>query len=137
MTDHCVVTATTSFRIANEEIKERNFLLESGRRFHMLDFSKASWDEIKRKLRQVDWLPMENLAKTDDTAAHSLFVDNVLPIVGELVPPKKNGKKFGKRKVDKERRSLWKEISHHHLCVQGNFPPLYPAETGAGAEKEL
>ena len=56
MTDHCVVTATTSYRIASEEIKERNFLLESGRRFHMLDFSKAPWDEIKRRLRQVDCL---------------------------------------------------------------------------------
>ena len=78
MTDHSVVTATTSYRIASEEIKERSFLLESGRRFHKLDLSKAPWAEIKRKLGQADWLPMETLAKTNVIAAHSLFVETVL-----------------------------------------------------------
>ena len=53
---------------------------------------------------------MEALAKTDVTAAHSLFIETLLPIVEELVPMKIEGKRFGKRKVDKERRSLWKRL---------------------------
>ena len=40
-TDHSVVSATTSFRLAKVIQKEENFLLDSGRRFKLLDLSKA------------------------------------------------------------------------------------------------
>ena len=40
----------------------------------------------------------------------SWAVTTVLPVIEELVPLKKVGKKFGKRRVDKERRSLWRRL---------------------------
>ena len=110
ITDHCVVTASTTYNMAKEVFKERNFLLDSGRRFHQLDFAKAPWPEIKRRLGLIDWQPVESLARTDVTAAHSLFVESVLPVIEDLVPLKKVGKKFGKRRVDKERRTLWRRL---------------------------
>ena len=54
---------------------------------------------------------METLAKTDVTAAHSLFIKTILPILENLVPNRTVGKRFGKRKVDKERRKLWRRLS--------------------------
>ena len=51
-------------------------------------------------------LPIETLAKTVVTSAHSLFVETVLPVIEELVPIMK----FGKRKVDKERRILLRRL---------------------------
>ena len=38
-----------------EVFKERNFLLESGRRFHQLDLGEAPWSEIKKRLGKIDW----------------------------------------------------------------------------------
>ena len=104
--DHCVVTAATTYRMAREMLKEKSFLLDSGRRYHQLDFTKAPWPDIKRRLGLLDWLPIESLAKTDVKAAHSLFVETVLPVIEELVPIMK----FGKRKVDKERRILLRRL---------------------------
>ena len=46
ITDHSVVTATTSFRLEKEQAKKEEFLLESGKRFRQLDFAKAPWPEI-------------------------------------------------------------------------------------------
>ena len=86
ITDHNIVTATTSFKVSKEVFKERNFLLESGRRFHQLDLSKAPWSEIKRRLGNIDWGEMETLAKTDVVAAHThlklyyLFWRNLSPM---------------------------------------------------------
>ena len=45
------------------------------------------------------------------TAAHSLFIETNLPILENLVPNRTVGKRFGKRKVDKERRKLWRRLS--------------------------
>ena len=110
ITDHNIVTATTSFKVSKEVFKERNFLLESGRRFHQLDLGKAPWSEIKRRLGNIDWGEMEILAKTDVVTAHTHFVETVLPVLEELVPHKVTGKVFGKRRVDKERRRLWRRM---------------------------
>ena len=96
ITDHCVVTATTTYKMAKEVFKERNFLLDSGRRFHQLDFVKAPWPEIKSRLGLIDWQPVESLARTDVTAAHSLFIETVLPVILELVPLKKVERSLGK-----------------------------------------
>ena len=54
ITDHRVVTATTSYRLGSEECKQHEFLLESGKRLWQLDFSKAPWTEIQTRLRQMD-----------------------------------------------------------------------------------
>ena len=40
-TDHSVVTAITSYRLDTEVKKDEQFLLDSGKRFNKLDFSKA------------------------------------------------------------------------------------------------
>ena len=110
VTDHSVVTATTSFQLVNEAEKEEIFLLESGRRLRRLDFPKAPWPEIQSRLREVDWGPLESLAKESVTAAHTLFMDILLPIVEELVPQKVIGKRFGNSRKHKKRRCLWRKL---------------------------
>ena len=61
-TDHSIVTATTAFSLESEAVREREFLLESGKRFQQLDFAKAPWAEVKSKLSEVDWQQVESLA---------------------------------------------------------------------------
>jgi hypothetical protein len=79
-TDHSVVTAATSFKLEEEVIKEEQFLLD-GRRLRKLDFHKAPWPEVKTRLRQLDWEPLENMAKENVIAAHHLFMETILPIL--------------------------------------------------------
>ena len=110
ITDHGVVTATTSYRVGKEMVKEEQFLLESGQRFRKLDFSKAPWPIIQTRLKQLDWGPLAALAKDDVTAAHSLFIDSILPIMEELVPHRVTGKRFGKSRKHRDRRSLWRKL---------------------------
>ena len=43
ITDHGVVTATTSYRLSMEVSKEEIFLIESGKRFRKLDLVRAPW----------------------------------------------------------------------------------------------
>ena len=93
-------------------------MLDSGRRFSKLDFSKAPWPEVKSKLEQVDWGPVEELAKSDVIAGHSHFMDILMSILESLVPLKKSGKKFGKRQVDKERRCLWRKLGKVRKMLQ-------------------
>ena len=109
-TDHSVVSATTSYRLGREVKKEENYLLDSGKRFKLLDFSKAPWPEIKYKLNQVNWESLETLAEQDVTAAHALFIDTILPVLEELVPQKPVGKRFGHSKVHRKRRCLWRKL---------------------------
>ena len=58
-TDHSVITATTTYRLDREVNKEEQFLLDSGQRFRRLDFNKAPWPDIQKRLRQVVWGPLE------------------------------------------------------------------------------
>ena len=110
ISDHSVVTAITSYRLAKEADKAEQFLLESGKKLRHLDYSKAPWLKIRAKLAEVDWGPMETMAKDNVTAAHSLFMNTIIPILEELVPAKVKGKRFGKRQVDKSRRCLWRKL---------------------------
>ena len=55
---------------------------------------------------------MDHIANTDVINAHAKFIDLVLPVMEELVPLKKTGKLFGRRKVDKVRRSLWRRLGN-------------------------
>ena len=111
ITDHSVVTATTSFQLGPEVNKPGAYLLESGRSFHLLDFSQAPWPEIQRRLKQVNWSTMESIVKEDVTAGHQVFISTILPILEELVPPKFIGKKFGKNRRHKTRRCLWRKLT--------------------------
>ena len=94
--DHSVVTATTSFSLSREADKEQVFLLESGRRLRQLDFSKAPWPKVRARLAEVDWGPMEDAAKNNVTAAHDIFMDNIVPLLEDFVPVKKKGKRLAK-----------------------------------------
>ena len=109
-TDHSVITATTTYRLEREVNKEEQFLLDSGQRFKRLDFNKAPWPDIQKRLRQVDWAPLEVLAKDSVTAAHANFLETILPIVEDLVPPKVIGKRFGNSRKQKDRRCLWRKL---------------------------
>ena len=111
ITDHSVVTATTSFTAGCEVEKEESFLLESGRRLWKLDFSNAPWASIQQRLRQLDWSSMEVVAKEDVTAAYTLFMNTLLPIMEELVPQRNSEKKFGKSRKHRSRRGLWRKLA--------------------------
>ena len=81
LTDHGVVPATTSYNLESGAVKEEQFLLESGKRFRKVDFSKGLWPTIQARLKQLDLSPMESLVDEDVTAAHKLFMDTILPIM--------------------------------------------------------
>ena len=117
ISDHNVVTATTSYRLKKEADKEEQFLLESGKKLRHLDFSKAPWPTIRAKLAEVDWGPMETMAKDNVTSAHSLFMNTILPILEKLVPAKVTGKRFGMRRVNKKRRCLWRKLGRVKKCL--------------------
>ena len=110
ITDHSVVTATTTFRMHTEPDKEDTFLLDSGRRFKKLDFSKAPWSALQTKLADIVWSPLQLLDMDDVTGAHVLFIDTILPVIEELVPEKVVGKKFGHRRNHKICRRLWRKL---------------------------
>jgi hypothetical protein len=98
--------------LEKEVFKEEKFLLDSGRRFRKLDFYKAPWPEIKTRLRQLDWEPLEVNAKENVIAAHKFFMETILPILEDLVPKKMVGKRFGhSKKTHKRRTSLWRKLS--------------------------
>ena len=109
-TDHSVVTAITSFNLTRDVEKEEIFLLESGRRFKQLDFTKAPWPDVQTRLAQLNWGPLQSLAKHDVTAAHNLFINTILPVMEDLVPRKVSGKRFGHRRKHKQRRCLWRKL---------------------------
>ena len=111
ITDHSVVTATTSYRLGSEECKQQEFLLESGKRLWQLDFSKAPWTEIQTRLRQMDWGALEDTVKDSVTAGHALFMNMILPVMEELVPLKVLGKRFGNSRKHKNRRCLWRKLA--------------------------
>ena len=76
---------------------------------------------MQTRLGQIDWGPLEVLSKTDVTAAHSLFIDTILPIIEELVPCKLTGKRFGRRRVDKRRRCIWRKLAKIRRTLLSTF----------------
>ena len=111
MSDHSTIIGSTSFSLCKEVTYERQFLLDSGKRLHRLDFFNAPWAQLRVRLKNVDWTKVGNAARQDVTAAHALFLETLLPILEELVPFKIPATKIGKRKVDKQRRNIWRKLS--------------------------
>ena len=76
-----------------------------------LDFSKAPWFDIKARLFDCDWSQLKDLVKSDVKGAHEMFMETLLSILEELVPQKVLGKKFGRCKRCKVRRSCWRKLA--------------------------
>ena len=91
-TDHSVLSMTVNCELGTTPTKEQMFLLDSARRLHNLDFSKAPWLDVKKKLKSIDWSPLSRLASINPTLAHSWFLQQVLPILENLVPVRHVGK---------------------------------------------
>ena len=110
-TDHSIVTAATSYSLKKEKIFEETHLLDSGKKLKRLNFSKANWVDIKSELSKVDWSPMQELAKTCPTSAHSWFMDKIIPILEALVPvksPKQAG--LSRHRITRKRKLLWRKL---------------------------
>ena len=109
-TDHSVITAATSYKVQEVRSKEPMHLLDSGRRLLALDFPRAPWPAVRAALQQVDWSPMAERARESPAAAYSWLMATLLPLLEELVPARRVGLKRGKRRIDKERRRVWRKL---------------------------
>ena len=87
-TDHNIVTANVSYQLEKVQAVEETHLLDSGKKLKKLNFNKAPWQQIQAELRKLDWEPMKELAKESSTAAHSWFMDTLVPLLERLVPLK-------------------------------------------------
>ena len=116
-TDHSIVVATTSYKVKEEESKKQKFLLESGRRLKALDFPRAPWPAVRAALQQVDWCPMTERARESPAAAYSWLMATLLPLLEELVPARRAGQRRGKRKIDKERRRVWRKLGRVRRAI--------------------
>ena len=88
------------------------FLLDSGRRLRKLDFKKAPWEDIRRKLKDIDWSSMSRLASVSPTFAHSLLLIKILPILEALVPVRRDsGGAGGRSRLHRKRKLLWRKLS--------------------------
>ena len=108
-TDHSIVTANVSYQLEKDKVIEETHLLDSGKRLKKLNFNKAPWQQIQAELRKLDWEPMKELAKESSTAAHSWFMETLIPLLENLVPLKvpRRGKS---NKLQKRRKLLWKKL---------------------------
>ena len=108
-TDHRVVTMGANYKLSKSPPTKQMHLLDSARRLKCLDFPKAPWDSIRKELTKVDWSPMESLAKSSPTVAHSFLLSKIIPIMELLVPMKKVG---GKRRSKQTRQKdlLWRKL---------------------------
>ena len=108
-TDHKVVSIMVNYVLGEQPSKEEMFMLDSGRIFRRLDFSKAPWFEIRQELGNINWAPMKRLARTSPTLAHSWFLYQILPILERWVPVKaKRGR--GRSRVHRKRKLLWRKL---------------------------
>ena len=108
-TDHLAVTMAANYVLTKPPPKKQLYLLDSARRLNCLDFKRAPWDSIRQALSQVDWSPMEKIAKTSPTVAHSFLLTKMLPVMEQLVPVKKLGSK-GRSSQTRERNLLWRKL---------------------------
>ena len=109
-TDHKIVTAYVSYKLgAGIDIAESH-LLESGRRLKALNFNKALWVEIQAELSEIDWTEMEEAAETSPTAALSVFMQELVPLLERHVPVKA-AKKKKRNRIDRKRKLLWKRLN--------------------------
>ena len=116
-TDHKILSIKVNFKTGVRPRKEEMFLLDSGRRLRKLDFKKAPWPEIRKKLKDIDWSPMSRLARVSPTLAHSWFLVQVLPVLEGLVPVKRvcSG---GRNKLHRRRKLLWRRIKKVRLKLE-------------------
>ena len=103
-TDHSVLSVEVNFKLGVPPKKEQMFLLDSARRLHKLDFTKAPWQDIRKKLNNVDWSPLPRLASVNPTLAHSFFLQQILPILENLVPARKLEK--GRSRLHRKRKLI-------------------------------
>ena len=106
-TDHEVVTIGVNYKLSKSAPRKQEHLLDSARRLNCLDFQKAPWDSIRKELKMVDWSPMERLAKTSPTVAHSYLISKIIPIMERLVPLRNIGGKRRSRQT-RQRNLLWR-----------------------------
>ena len=138
-TDHSIVTASVSYKLEEVHNPDETHLLDSGRRLKRLNFNKANWQDIKAKLKNTDWAPMKELAKESPIAAHSWFIDTIIPILEEFVPQKGiKGSKW-RSKEFKKRKSWLRKLGKIHkknkqriLCFQ-----TIQAHSGQGRAREI
>ena len=98
-----------NYKLSRSPPRKQAYLLDSARRLSSLDFQKAPWESIKKELRTVDWSDMEKLSKASPTAAHSLFLSKLLPILKFLVPKRKTASK-GRSSQARKRNLLWRKM---------------------------
>ena len=115
-TDHSVLSIMVNCKLETTPNKEQMFILDSARRLNKLDFSKAPWLDIKKRLKSVDWSPLSRLASVNPTLAHSWFLQQILPILENLVPVKKIGK--GRSKLHRKRKLIWRKIRKINARIQ-------------------
>ena len=109
-TDHSTVTATVSYKLEQNKDVEETHLLDSGKRLKRLNFNKAPWQDIQAELRHIDWSPMQELAKASPTAAHSWFIETIVPLLEKFVPERasRGGKK--RSNIDRRRKLMWRRL---------------------------
>ena len=109
-TDHKIVTASVTYQLEKVKEVEESHLLDSGKRLKQLNFTKAPWPEIQVQLRIVDWGPMKVLAKESPAAAHSWFIEKLVPLLESLVPRKAPRVKKRNR-MERHRNLLWRRLT--------------------------
>ena len=109
-TDHNIVTVNVCYQLGQRHNKDESALLDSARRLHMLDFSKAPWSDIRRELSKVNWALMESLASKNYTIAHSWFICQILPILEKLVPSR-NCLNHGRSSLHRKRKLMWRKLA--------------------------
>ena len=110
--DHKLITANTTYKISNEDADlEEQFLCETGRRYKILDFHKAPWEQVEADLEKVDWSQMEDIANTSPEAALKWFHEKVLHVLEVHVPNRKQRKGISFKKMPRMRRLLWRKLT--------------------------
>ena len=109
-TDHRLVTAWTNYQFKQEDqIRDQQFLCDTGKRYSALNFHLAPWSEVKAKISSINWEKMEELAKTCPSSALVEFHERLLEVLEKLVTIKKKGPKGTRPKIHRLRRLLWKK----------------------------
>ena len=107
-TDHKLVKNRVSFRLSQNEVtKEEVHLCETGKRFSLINFSKAKWTDIQLCLKSINWTDMKSLSESDPEKALEMFNVKLLEVLEENIPAKvrKVGKK-SRPKMDKRRNTI-------------------------------
>ena len=120
-TDHEIVSIKVNFQLKKMPSNEQVFLLDSAKRLRNLNFSKAPWLEIRKKLASVDWSPMSRLARVNPTLAHTWFLVQILPILEQLVPHRSEFK--GRSRQHRNRKLIWRKLSKIRSRIQKSTSP--------------